>query len=58
MRCLDDHLFQDDYLRNNKNSGQKNVRCFPSCSKSGHNKQRVRRTVELSHTLSFLKECW
>ena len=52
MRCLDDHLFQDDYLRNNKNSGQKNVRCFPSCSKGGHNKQRVRRTVELSHTLS------
>ena len=29
--------FRDHYVRNNKGAGQKNVRCFPHCSDSGHN---------------------
>ena len=28
--------FQDAYVRNNKGTCQKNVRCFPQCSPTGH----------------------
>ena len=28
--------FSSNYSRNNKSRGQKNLRCFPSCSESGH----------------------
>ena len=41
VRCLDTHLFQSEYRRNNKKAGQKNLRCFPTCSDDGHDKQRV-----------------
>ena len=26
------------YIRNNKSNGQKNIRCFPRCAKTGHRK--------------------
>jgi hypothetical protein len=29
--------FRDEYKRNNKNNGQKNLRCFPACPKGRHN---------------------
>jgi hypothetical protein len=41
MRLLDADRFQAGYMRNNKPSGQKNVRCFPCCSEGGHVKQQV-----------------
>ena len=28
--------FRDSYVRNNKGTGQKNLRCFPQCSTGGH----------------------
>ena len=28
--------FSDQYQRNNKGTGQKNLRCFPHCSEDGH----------------------
>jgi hypothetical protein len=28
--------FVQQYVRNNKSAGQKNLRCFPSCSEAGH----------------------
>jgi hypothetical protein len=28
--------FQPGYLRNNKSTASKNLRCFPSCSHMGH----------------------
>ena len=38
--CLDDHLFQDDYMRKNKSSGQASG--ASPLPKGGHNKPRVR----------------
>jgi hypothetical protein len=42
LRLIDGHLFTHSYMRNNKSSGQKNVRCFPTCAVSGHNTSHVR----------------
>ena len=42
LRCVDSHLFSKEYMRNNKSSGQKNVRCFPCCTTNGHNVKQVR----------------
>ena len=28
--------FKPSYLRNNRRGGQKNIRCFPTCSADGH----------------------
>ena len=41
MRLINADRFQGGYMRNNKPSGQKNVRCFPCCSVGGHIKQQV-----------------
>ena len=30
------HGFKDSYLRNNRTSGQKSLRCFPQCCERGH----------------------
>ena len=37
LTCVDSHLFQASYMRNNKHTGQKNLRCFPCCLAEGHN---------------------
>lgn len=31
--------FKDDYLRNNKANGSKNIRCFPCCCEGGHSQK-------------------
>jgi hypothetical protein len=33
---FEDVFWQADYSRNNKHSDGKNLRCFPTCKKSGH----------------------
>ena len=37
IRCSNGAAFQSGYMRNNKRTGQKNLRCFPACLQSGHN---------------------
>ena len=49
MRLLDADRFQAGYMRNNKPSGQKNVRCFPCCSEGGHVKQQVGEERHIMH---------
>lgn len=36
MSLLDEDCFKDKYQRNNKQTGVKNLRCFPTCSPEGH----------------------
>ena len=38
--CLHPEDFQVQYLRSNKKSGHKNLRCFPCCLPNGHNDQQ------------------
>ena len=38
VECTNGDIFVEGYMRNNKkSSGQKNLRCFPSCLPDGHN---------------------
>ena len=56
LRLRDSHLFSKDssYMRNNKSTGQKNVRCFPSCSEGGHKlKTRQPKTGKLRRELTL-----
>ena len=36
LQFLNKHLFTDEYQRNNKAKGRKNLRCFPACREHGH----------------------
>ena len=44
LRLRDSHIFSKDssYKRNNKSTGQKNVRCFTPCFEGGHKLKQVR----------------
>ena len=37
LECTNGDIFVEGYMRNNKRTGQKNLRCFPSCLPGGHN---------------------
>ena len=49
LRLIDGHLFTHSYMRNNKSSGQKNVRCFPTCSGTGHHTSQVREARKIEN---------
>ena len=37
LECTNSDIFMGGYMRNNKRTGQKNLRCFPCCRRDGHN---------------------
>ena len=51
LDCLHPEDFQVQYLRSNKKSGHKNLRCFPCCLPSGHNDQQFcgRKVTVVAH---------
>lgn len=46
-------MFQSIYYRNNRNSGQKNLRCFPACSDVHVERHFCGRPVEVVVTMSY-----
>jgi hypothetical protein len=40
LECTNGDIFVEGYMRNNKRTGQKNIRCFPNCLPDGHNNQQ------------------